>query len=141
MSNKPVIVAIALLGVLSACHARGGGGGQTSPVTYGNTNPITRQQEHSGGAVPLRAGPPPSTNPNQGIVQTHTQVISRGGQVLLHVDANKATASQLQQVPGIGETTAAQIVANRPYKNAQDLSRKTGIPQGEVNAFAPYLKF
>ena len=43
------------------------------------------------------------------------------------VDLNKATEAQLREVPGIGESIARKIMANRPYKSLDDLS-KAGIP-------------
>lgn len=142
MSNKPLIVAIALAGALAACHGpRGGGGGQTSPVTYGNTNPVTRQQENAGGAVPLRPGAQSQVTSGQGIVRTHTHVVSRGGKALVKVNVNKATAKQLQQVPGLSDNQATQIVQNRPYKNLNDMANKTSIPQWELKAYAQYLTF
>lgn len=40
------------------------------------------------------------------------------------VHINTATVAQLETLPGIGPKLAAQIVKNRPYKNAPDLEAK-----------------
>jgi DNA uptake protein ComE-like DNA-binding protein len=47
------------------------------------------------------------------------------------VDINKATEAQLQEVPGIGESYSKKIVANRPYKSVDDLS-KAGVPANVI---------
>jgi DNA uptake protein ComE-like DNA-binding protein len=43
------------------------------------------------------------------------------------LDLNKVTEAQLQEVPGLGDAYAKKIVAGRPYKSVDDLS-KAGIP-------------
>jgi DNA uptake protein ComE-like DNA-binding protein len=47
------------------------------------------------------------------------------------VDINKATAAQLEDLPGIGPALAKKIVAGRPYKTVNDLS-KAGISATEL---------
>ena len=37
----------------------------------------------------------------------------------LRVNINNATQSELESVPGIGPTRAAQIIAGRPYKTVE----------------------
>src|SRR4029079_7443820 len=54
------------------------------------------------------------------------------------VDVNKATAAQLQELPGIGEAYAKKIVDSRPYKSVDDLS-KTGIPAAELDKIKSQL--
>jgi competence protein ComEA len=48
------------------------------------------------------------------------------------VDLNLATEAQLDELPGIGAASAKKIIAGRPYKSVDDLS-KTGIPAATVD--------
>jgi DNA uptake protein ComE-like DNA-binding protein len=47
------------------------------------------------------------------------------------VDLNRATPAQLEELPGIGPALAKKIVAHRPYKSVDDLS-KAGISATEI---------
>jgi DNA uptake protein ComE-like DNA-binding protein len=47
------------------------------------------------------------------------------------VDLNKAAEAQLSEVPDIGEKYAKKIVAGRPYKSIDDLS-KAGVPKAVI---------
>jgi len=47
------------------------------------------------------------------------------------LDLNKATTSDLENLPGVGTATAKKIVAGRPYKSVDDLS-KAGISTAEI---------
>jgi competence protein ComEA len=40
------------------------------------------------------------------------------------IKLNSATAMQLEKLPGIGPKIAAEIIKNRPYKNAAELQKK-----------------
>lgn len=66
-------------------------------------------------AVPTGAGDPGPTGP---------------------VDVNRASATDLETLPGVGPTTAAAIVAERdrngPFLNPDDLERVAGIGPGKV---------
>lgn len=48
------------------------------------------------------------------------------------LDINKASAAELEGLPGIGPALAKKIVAGRPYKSINDLS-KTGISTNELH--------
>jgi DNA uptake protein ComE-like DNA-binding protein len=48
------------------------------------------------------------------------------------VDLNKGTSDQLESLPGIGPALAKKIVAGRPYKSVNDLS-KAGISANEIH--------
>jgi len=54
------------------------------------------------------------------------------------VDVNSASQAELEAVKGIGQATAKKIIANRPYKSLDDLS-KTGIPAKTIEKLKPLL--
>jgi radical SAM superfamily enzyme with C-terminal helix-hairpin-helix motif len=43
------------------------------------------------------------------------------------LDVNSATMSELTAVPGIGKSTAGDIVVGRPYESAREAGEKTGV--------------
>jgi DNA uptake protein ComE-like DNA-binding protein len=45
------------------------------------------------------------------------------------VDINKATAAELEAIPGIGKSYAAKIIAGRPYANKLQLVQKKVLTQ------------
>ena len=59
-----------------------------------------------------------------------TKPLSKTGKPAL-VDLNKATTKQLEELPGVESTYAKKIMAARPYKSIDDLS-KAGIPSATV---------
>ncbi len=58
---------------------------------------------------------------------TTTQAVTKSSLV----DLNTATAAQLEELPGIGKASANKIIAARPFKSVDDLS-KAGIPAGTI---------
>jgi competence protein ComEA len=59
------------------------------------------------------------------------------------VDLNAAGAAELAQLPGVGETLAARIVAyrsqNGPFASLDELADVSGMTQRRVDALAQYL--
>jgi competence protein ComEA len=59
------------------------------------------------------------------------------------IDLNTATAEQLQQVPGIGPSTAKAIVNFRqksgPFQKIEDLLAIKGISKARLEKMRPYL--
>lgn len=59
------------------------------------------------------------------------------------VDLNTATAEQLQQVPGIGPSTAKAILDFRrksgPFQKIEDLLAIKGISKARLEKMRPYL--
>jgi competence protein ComEA len=59
------------------------------------------------------------------------------------LDLNTATADELQQLPGIGPSTAAAIVAFReksgPFRRVEDLLAIHGISKKKLEAIRPYV--
>lgn len=64
-----------------------------------------------------------------------------GGVVL--VDINKATAAELDELPGIGPTTAARIIewreANGPFKSVDDLVEVPGIGPATLEKIRTFI--
>lgn len=56
------------------------------------------------------------------------------------VDINTASASILEQLPGVGRKKAAAIIQARPYNTRYDLLRVKGIGKKRLLALWPYLK-
>lgn len=59
------------------------------------------------------------------------------------VNINTASAEQLQTLPGIGQTRAEAIVADReangPYRLPEDITRVSGIGQGILEGILDYI--
>jgi len=54
------------------------------------------------------------------------------------VDINNATQKELEDVKGIGPATAKKIIAGRPYKSVDELS-KAGIKPKAIEAMKPFI--
>lgn len=144
-------VGTAAILALSGCSGNNddqGGGGGNPRETHDDSNPVTRE-EATGNmlkTVPDEAtqgttGNRPVTDQDR-VSNTRVKPIARGGQALMKVDVNSATVQELTQVPGINVNLAQQIVANRPYRDAKDLSAKIPTLQPNVVAsFQQYLAF
>ena len=57
----------------------------------------------------------------------------------LIVNINTATEAELQTLPGIGPTRAAQIVVGRPYASVDELVRVVGIAEESVEGLRPFV--
>lgn len=145
------VMAVSLIGCSSG---KGGGGGhaqndqndQHSAGTYENSNPVTRQEEHTH-AVPLQAQPnsgKPVNGPGatEKVQNAKTTQVASAGQPTKKVDVNSASVQELAQVPGIGYNLAVAIVKNRPYKSKADLiNRVPNLNQKYEASFDQYLTF
>jgi competence protein ComEA len=58
----------------------------------------------------------------------------------LRVNLNTATLTELESIPGIGESLAAQIVAHRPYTSVDQLVAIRGIGPSSIESLRPYVK-
>jgi len=61
------------------------------------------------------------------------------GEGSLIVNINSASQSELESVPGIGPTRAAQIIANRPYESVEELTRISGIGDATLESMRPFV--
>jgi competence ComEA-like helix-hairpin-helix protein len=57
----------------------------------------------------------------------------------LIVNINTASERELQSIPGIGATRAAQIIASRPYDSVDDLERIAGIGGKTLESLRPFV--
>src|SRR5713101_189655 len=54
------------------------------------------------------------------------------------VDINSASEAELEKLPGVGKATAKKIIAGRPYRSVDDLS-KAGVPTKTVEKITPMV--
>jgi competence ComEA-like helix-hairpin-helix protein len=54
------------------------------------------------------------------------------------IDLNTASDKELESIKGVGPATAKKIVAGRPYKSVDELS-KAGLSAKQVNAIKPFV--
>lgn len=54
------------------------------------------------------------------------------------VDLNSASQKELESLPGVGPATAKKIIANRPYKSVDELS-KAGLSRKAVDKLKPMV--
>lgn len=57
----------------------------------------------------------------------------------LVVNINTASQEELETIPGIGPTRAAQIIAGRPYGSVDELAKITGISPAQVETMRPFV--
>lgn len=56
------------------------------------------------------------------------------------VNINTADSANLSQIPGIGPVIAERIIAKRPFKNKEDLSRVSGIGLKKYESIVDFIK-
>ena len=54
------------------------------------------------------------------------------------IDLNAASEKELESIKGVGPATAKKIVAGRPYKSVDELS-KTGLSTKQIEAIKPFV--
>jgi DNA uptake protein ComE-like DNA-binding protein len=55
------------------------------------------------------------------------------------LDLNTATAPELEKLPGIGQASAAKIVAGRPFKSKSELLSRGLVNQDQYSKLSPYV--
>ncbi|HEY2798510.1 MAG TPA: helix-hairpin-helix domain-containing protein [Thermoanaerobaculia bacterium] len=63
---------------------------------------------------------------------------SAGAEAHGRIDVNTASESELEALPGIGASSAKKIIAARPYKSLDDLSR-SGVSSSSLEKARPHL--
>ena len=56
------------------------------------------------------------------------------------LDLNRATSRKLQEIPGVGPTTAKNIIAGRPYRTIEELDKQPGIGDKTIDKIRLYVK-
>ncbi len=57
-----------------------------------------------------------------------------------NINLNSATVEELDQLPGIGQTTANKIIKNRPYSNIEELLTKKVVNKSVYEAIKELIK-
>ena len=65
-------------------------------------------------------------------------LISQGIALAAPVDINSASLKELESLPGVGSATAKKIVANRPYKSVDELT-KAGLSKKAIDKLRPLV--
>ena len=56
------------------------------------------------------------------------------------INLNTASQTQLETLPGVGESTAKKIIENRPYKKVDDLLEVKGIGQSKYDSIKALIE-
>ncbi len=131
--------------VLDAIRAAGGA---TAGADLQRLNLAAKLGDGARVAVPLFGQPPPAIDPTavSGSADPSTGGSTDGnGDPSAPVNVNTATEAQLEDLPGIGPTLAAAIVAEReqngPFRSADDLTRVHGIGEGRLAQLRDFVAF
>jgi competence protein ComEA len=57
------------------------------------------------------------------------------------INVNTASATQLENLPGVGPKMAAKLIAGRPYSSMNDLDKVKGIGPSMLKKLEPRVKF
>lgn len=105
---------------------------RTSPRTSPRTAPRLRPT-----TVPPSASSAPGGSPVQQATESSLPAARKT------VNVNQATASQLEELPGVGEVTARRIISWRqsrgPFATAEDLMKVEGIGPAKFAAMKPFV--
>jgi competence protein ComEA len=133
-----VVSLLASARVLDAIRAAGGA---SAGADLARLNLAAKLADGTRIAVPLVGQEPPAIDPSavSGSADSSTGDPAAGtdGGVTAIINVNTATASQIEDLPGIGPTLAAAIVQERerngPFKSVDDLNRVPGIGDGRLS--------
>lgn len=82
----------------------------------------------------------PTEIEESGLQVTASQVATQeNAKFAQKMDMNTATQQQLEQLSGIGETRASQIVQGRPYSDLNDFISRSGLPNSIIDALESFI--
>ena len=102
-----------------------------APVDAQGAMPISKVWR-PGGVV--RPAEPPMRAPRAALATK-----PRRGPATNKIDLNSCTLEQLQNLPGVGPSLGAHIMAGRPYRNFDDLARD-GVPLSTIDQIRALVK-
>ncbi len=68
-------------------------------------------------------------------------VPSPPGRPAARIDLNRASAPEIEALPGVGPKTAAAILSRRPFRDLDDLARVPGLGPRGLERLAPWVAF
>jgi competence protein ComEA len=114
-----------------AAATRGDVPGRSAPSASGNTNTNT--------SAATRTNPRANANANAGRASAGVAALREGGQL----DINRASAAELELLPGIGPRLAERILARRaargPFADVQQLTGVSGIGERTLERLRPLI--
>lgn len=70
---------------------------------------------------------------------TSQSVVQENVKTTQKMNMNTATQQQLEQLSGIGETRAAQIIQGRPYSDLNDFIARSSLPNSIIDALESFI--
>jgi competence protein ComEA len=139
---------VSLVGGTRVVDAIRAAGGATPGADLQRLNLAAKLDDGARVAVPLFGQPPPAIDPAavSGSASPSSGGSTAGnGDPNAPINVNTATETQLEDLPGIGPTLAAAIVAERerngPFRSADDLTRVHGIGDGRLAQLRDFVAF
>jgi competence protein ComEA len=110
------------------------------PATLSRLKPlITARGKPVDEPLPEKSKRPSSSSKKQGGSKVSSK---KAASLAVVVDINRATADELQLLPGIGPTLAQRIITARrqePFRSVDDLRRVSGIGPKKLETLRPYV--
>ncbi len=80
--------------------------------------------------------------PSKNAVEPSTAGTSSASNVPIErINVNTASATELENLPGVGPKMAAKLIAGRPYSSMNDLDKVKGIGPSMLKKLEPRVKF
>jgi competence protein ComEA len=80
--------------------------------------------------------------PSKNAVETSSAGTSSSSNAPIErINVNTASASELENLPGVGPKMAAKLIAGRPYSSMNDLDKVKGIGPSMLKKLEPRVKF